>query len=202
MFASERKSEPLTASAGPIGTGSVRAGLRLDEPVIVLTCGRSGSTLLRFILDAHPALACPPETGVVDLCTRMGVLSMLLDGPPVGVRPGLTDLATVSIRSWVATTFGSYLVRMGKARWCEKSLGSAESASRFLDLFPKARFICLYRHCMDVIDSALEACPFGLRGYGAGLKQAIPLMAECCSSSRRENHVLREVSTSSLDRLP
>jgi hypothetical protein len=142
------------------------SALRLDEPVIVLTCGRSGSTLLRFILDAHPDLACPAETGVVDLCSRMGMLSMILDGSPTEdlLRP--SDLALDSIRDWVRITFGRYLVRAGKARWCDKSLTSAELAGRFLQLFPKARFICLYRHCADVIDSMLEACPWGLRGYG------------------------------------
>lgn len=155
-----RPSAPMPTT----GPGSRR--LRLGEPVIVLTCARSGSTLLRFILDSHPELACPPETGVVELCTRLGVVSMLLDGPPAGVRPGLTSLASGSIRSWVTTTFGAYLTQTGKTRWCDKSLGSAESAHRFLDLFPEAKFICLYRHCLDVIDSALEACPFGLQGYG------------------------------------
>ncbi len=143
-----------------------RGRLRLSEPVVVLTCARSGSTLLRFILDSHPELACPPETSVVDLCTRMGVVSMLLDGPPVGVRPGLTGLAAASIRSWMTATFAPYLIRAGKARWCDKSLGSADAANRFLDLFPETKFICLYRSCLDVIDSALEACPFGLHGYG------------------------------------
>jgi Sulfotransferase family len=156
----------LFPSARMLNDEPVPGRLRLGEPVVVLTCARSGSTLLRFILDSHPELACPPETGVVDLCTRLGVVSMLLDGPAAGVRPGLDGLAAASIRSWVTATFGTYLIRAGKTRWCDKSLGSAESAHRFLDLFPEAKFICLYRHCMDVIDSALEACPFGLRGYG------------------------------------
>ena len=31
------------------------------NPVFVLCSGRSGLTLLRFLLDAHPDLACPPE---------------------------------------------------------------------------------------------------------------------------------------------
>jgi protein-tyrosine sulfotransferase len=141
--------------------------IRHDEPVIVLTCGRSGSTLMRFILDAHPALACPPEISLVEICSRMGVLSMLLDGPPLdGVTPSVSETAADAIRAWLAATFAPYLERRGKGRWCEKSLGSAESADRFLSLFPKAKFICLYRHSMDVIGSALEACPFGLRGYG------------------------------------
>ena len=31
---------------------------------------------------------------------------------------------------------------------------------------PRGRFICLYRHPMDVIASGIEACPWGLNGYG------------------------------------
>lgn len=134
--------------------------------MVVLTCARSGSTLLRFILDSHPGLACPPETGIVELCTRLGVVAMLLDGPPTDAPPGLSNLAAATIRSWVSVNYSAYLAKVGKKRWCDKSLGSAESANRFLDLFPKAKFICLYRNCLDVIDSTLEASPFGLRGYG------------------------------------
>lgn len=143
-----------------------RNPLRVDEPVIVLTCARSGSTLLRFILDSHPALACPPETGVIDICSRMGGLSVLLRGPDADPREGLSDLGADAIRTWVSAMFADYLSQVGKSRWCEKSLGSAELAGRFLSLFPKARFICLYRSCLDVVDSLHEACPWGLRGYG------------------------------------
>lgn len=64
--------------------GAAGTGPRLGSPIVVLTCGRSGSTLLRFLLDAHPALACPPETGLIDLSMRMSVLSRLLDGPQSG----------------------------------------------------------------------------------------------------------------------
>lgn len=33
-------------------------------------------------------------------------------------------------------------------------------------MFPEARFICLYRHCMDVIVSILDASPYGLVSFG------------------------------------
>ncbi|HBW19074.1 MAG TPA: hypothetical protein DEH11_08690 [Actinobacteria bacterium] len=33
-------------------------------------------------------------------------------------------------------------------------------------VYPQAKFLCLYRHPMDVIASGLEACPWGLNGYG------------------------------------
>jgi hypothetical protein len=146
--------------------GAAATWPRLESPIVVLTCGRSGSTLLRFLLDAHPALACPPETGLIDLSMRMSVLSRLLDGRQSGARQGLSSLGIVSIRSWVSVTFGAYLTKVGKRRWCDKSLGSADSADKFLEIFPETKFICLYRNCMDVVDSVIEACPFGLRGYG------------------------------------
>lgn len=35
-----------------------------------------------------------------------------------------------------------------------------------MQIYPRARFVCLYRHPMDVIRSGLDACPWGLTGYG------------------------------------
>ena len=61
---------------------------------------------------------------------------------------------------------GSYLARRGKRRFCDKSLGSARYADLLTQIYPGARFVCLYRHPMDVIRSGLEACPWGLNGYG------------------------------------
>jgi hypothetical protein len=40
-------------------------------------------------------------------------------------------------------------------------------------IYPEARFLCLYRHPMDVIASGIEACPWGLNGYG-DFEQAHP----------------------------
>jgi hypothetical protein len=143
----------------------VPAGLAvLDEPVIVLTVARSGSTLLRRILDAHPDLACPPETNIVRECASLGAIWGMLDPASEGGR--LSEAASASIRATVDAVFGAYLTRRGKRRWCEKSLGSAHAAEPFLSLYPKTKFICLYRHCMDMIDSGLEATPWGLNGYG------------------------------------
>jgi hypothetical protein len=61
---------------------------------------------------------------------------------------------------------GSYLARRGKRLFCDKSLGSARNADLLTQIYPGARFLCLYRHPMDVIRSGLDACPWGLNGYG------------------------------------
>jgi protein-tyrosine sulfotransferase len=165
------------------GIGSVRVSAaargpsaRADQaPVIVLTMARSGSTLLRFILDSHPELACPPETSLGSACYMMARLWDLLEPSPQsvqeGVRPhlvpaSLPDPAVASIRALLDEVYGRYLARHHKQRWCDKSLDNTGIAALLADIYPEAQFICLYRHCMDVIVSATEACPWGLTGYG------------------------------------
>jgi hypothetical protein len=138
--------------------------LVLDEPVIVLTGARSGSTLLRMVLDAHPDLACPPETNIPRLCTEFSKLIVKLD--PASNTGSVSEPAMRQIKSLTDFIYSGYLTRRGKRRWCDKSLLISEVGEAFLTLYDKAKFICLYRHAMDFIHSALEASPWGLRGYG------------------------------------
>lgn len=141
------------------------------DPVFVLCMGRSGSTLLRFLLDAHPELACPPETSLPALCGQLAVVWSLIEGAPLSANrgdapPQVPDTAIAGIRRMVDEMTGGYLARRGKKRFCDKSLGSARSAGLLLRIYPEARFVCLYRHPMDMIRSGLDACPWGLNGYG------------------------------------
>ena len=64
------------------------------------------------------------------------------------------------------TMLGPYLARRGKRLLIDKSLNTAHYADLLLDIYPSARFVCLYRYPMDVIASGMEACPWGLGGYG------------------------------------
>jgi protein-tyrosine sulfotransferase len=141
------------------------------DPVFVLCNGRSGSTLLRFLLDAHPDLACPPETNLPDLCAQLATVWSLIEGAPLSLNrgdepPEIPDAAISGIRQTMDRMVGSYLARRGKKRYCDKSLGTAPFAELLLRVYPEAKFLCLYRHPMDVIASAIEACPWGLNGYG------------------------------------
>jgi Sulfotransferase family len=149
---------------------SAAAGQRPD-PVFVLCMGRSGSTLLRFLLDAHPDLACPPETSLPALCGQLAVVWSLIEGAPLAserdAAPArVPDAAVAGIRRMLDEMTGSYLARRGKRLFCDKSLGSARFADLLTQIYPGARFLCLYRHPMDVIQSGLDACPWGLNGYG------------------------------------
>jgi hypothetical protein len=154
-------------SSSPAGPG---AGL-IADPVFVLCNGRSGSTLLRFVLDAHPDLACPPETNLPGLCVQLATVWSLIEGAPLSANrgdepPEIPEAAIVGVRETMDRMVGSYLARRGKKRYCDKSLGTARFAPLLRRVYPHARFICLYRHPMDVIASGTEACPWGLNGYG------------------------------------
>jgi Sulfotransferase family len=141
------------------------------DPVFVLCNGRSGSTLLRFLLDAHPELACPPETNLPALCAQLATVWSLIEGGPLSATrgdepPDIPAAAIAGVRETMNRMVGSYLGRRGKKRYCDKSLGAARYAPLLARVYPRAQFVCVYRHPMDVIASGLEACPWGLNGYG------------------------------------
>jgi hypothetical protein len=141
------------------------------DPVFVLCHGRSGSTLLRFLLDAHPELACPPETNLPGLCVQLAAVWSLIEGAPLAAKrgdepPEIPEAAIAGVRETMDRMVGSYLSRRGKKRYCDKSLGTAPYAELLSRVYPQARFICVSRHPMDVIASGAEACPWGLSGYG------------------------------------
>ena len=149
-------------------TGSVDGA---GGPVFVLTAARSGSTLLRFILDAHPELCCPPELGVAAACAQLARVWSVTEGaeragvPALG-KEQLTGRAAAAIRSAIEAAFVNYTKARGATRWCDKSLDGVLWADLVATIWPDAQFICLYRHCMDVIASGLEACRWGLDSFG------------------------------------
>ena len=142
----------------------------VSDPVFVLCTGRSGSTLLRFLLDSHPDLACPPEFRLPMVVTQLTSLCLSFEQYPLPAERGngtaaLSAAAVVRIRETVDQTIGPYLARRGKKRYCDKNLGTEQFADTLASVYPDAKFICLYRHPMDMVASGIEACPWGLANY-------------------------------------
>ena len=132
-------------------------------PLFVLTPARSGSTLLRRILDAHPQVACPPEANLSTLFTAINFVV----AATAGDDPESTVKQAIELSRELATrTIGAYAERAGKARWCDKSLPSALHADLLLQVFPNAQFVCLYRECTDTVASLSEACTWSYGAYG------------------------------------
>jgi Sulfotransferase family len=160
------------SQAGRNGAGSdLGEAAAAADPVFVLCMGRSGSTLLRLVLDTHPELACPPETNIPALCAQLAVVWSLIEGAPLSAQrgdepPQIPDAAIAGIRQTMDLMTGPYLARRGKKLLCDKSLSTARFAELLIRIYPGTRFVCLFRHPMDVISSGIEACPWGLNGYG------------------------------------
>ena len=140
----------------------VVADSRINRPVFVLCAARSGSTLLRFILDSHPDLACPPESNFASVLSSAEHMLRAM-----GLDNGIPeDQLLIGIRCWIEDAVGDFLRGAGKSRWCDKSLINYSHSEALLRLWPDAKMICLHRHCMDFIKSGIEASPFGFNAYG------------------------------------
>jgi hypothetical protein len=141
------------------------------SPVFVMCTGRSGSTLLRLVLDAHPELGCPPELKLPEVVSRLTTLWSAMENLPLAPgggngASGIPEAALAGIRHTADLIVGPYLARRGKVRYCDKNLGTELYADALLSVFPDAKFVCLHRHPMDMIASGIEACPWGLANYG------------------------------------
>jgi protein-disulfide isomerase len=140
------------------------------DPVFVLCTSRSGSTLLRFVLDAHPDLACPPELKLPYVLSQLARLWSATDALGETATddggPGVTVTAAAGVRHTMDLMISPYLAQRGKTRYCDKNLGTEPHVETLLAVYPEAKFICLYRHPMDMIASGVEACPWGLNQYG------------------------------------
>jgi Sulfotransferase family len=153
--------------------GPVPAGLSgSSSPVFILCGARSGSTLLRYILDAHPDLACPAETGLPQICAQLAAVWSAIYGLPRpsaerGVRAeAIPDSVIAEVRRVIDLMIAHSLADRGKPRFVDKSLGAAKCADLLVRLYPQVKFVCLVRHPMDFIMSAVEASPWGPIGYG------------------------------------
>ena len=132
-------------------------------PVFVLCGGRTGSTLLRVLLDAHPKLFCPSETNLSAVIAAVAMTHKLLAPDEEELDAAVVEGARRSIDRLMSLRVPS---DERPVRWCDKSLTSWEHTEALLKVWPEAKFICLYRHVMDFIASAVDTAPWGFMGYG------------------------------------
>lgn len=151
-------------------SGSVTSnpsGELLNPPIFVLCVARSGSTLLRLMLSSHDDVACPPETNIAGLALLMTTVSTTMHARSGEDTTEITRQAALKrTRCVMNDMINDYLVQENKDVFCDKSLGTAKNAELLKQLYPQAKFICLYRHPMDVIASGIDASPWGVSGYG------------------------------------
>jgi Sulfotransferase family len=120
-----------------------------QPPIFIVGCQRSGTTLVRLMLDSHPGISCGPETRFLE------------------------DLAKVTTDNWqrlahfgfpkeywlgaIAGFFDGiqrqYAQSRGKTRWADKTPRYALSLDFIDQLFPDCRVVHVVRDGRDVVVS-------------------------------------------------
>jgi hypothetical protein len=124
-------------------------------PIFLIGCQRSGTSLLRRIVDSHSRIACPPESKFVlplvqvfrDTQAMRGLHSLGYDRPEF----------TRSLARFIGAFFEEYARAQGKSRWADKTPNYVNCLPELWDLFgPEARFVLILRHGMDTAYSLAD----------------------------------------------
>src|SRR5215510_15752911 len=125
--------------------------------IFILSCERAGSTLLRYIVDTHPDIACPAELNLGELCDALYHSVYYSLGQVVASdETERSSRAAQKVRQIVSALMDEYTTAKGKRIWCEKTPRNLQTLEILHEVFPDARYICLHRNCMDVVHSSLE----------------------------------------------
>ena len=161
---------------------SIHAG-RADRPLLIGACPRSGTTLLRSLLNNHPDLAMPAETDFLlhlwvhrgrlrdlrDPARRRRLAEWIFDTPGRGgrrIRAGAVGrdeavarvaAAPPTLGALLAAVFAVFADAKGKPRWGDKRPAYAGHISALFALFPHAQFVNVVRDPRAATDSQLRA---------------------------------------------
>jgi Sulfotransferase family len=135
----------------------------------IVGVGRSGTTLLRLMLDAHRRLAIPPEThlvpAVIESFWRLRVTpERVLESMRSGERTGwpdsgldettmlarLAEVKPLNAPDAIRAFYRLYAERHGKERWGDKTPHYVTALARIGRALPEARFIHVIRDGRDV----------------------------------------------------
>ena len=149
--------------------------------MVVLGVRRSGTTLLRVMLDRNPALAVPDESYFVPQLARRHRSAIDVDAflddlrrLPTLVEWGLSPEAVarrlrpgMTTGEAVAAVFETYAAERGKTRWGDKTPLYMQYLPLLERLFPTARYVHLIRDGRDAALSFLSV-PAGIMTEGWG----------------------------------
>ena len=138
---------------------------------VIIGAPRSGTTLLRFMLDSHPDVAIPPETGFLVIGAalegegdelRRSFFDVVTAFPPdapawndFGIKKDLfwsklLEIAPFSIAEGFRAFYRTYAARFEKPRWGDKTPLHGLSLTAIADALPEAHFIHVIRDGRDV----------------------------------------------------
>ncbi|NVN98075.1 MAG: sulfotransferase [Geobacteraceae bacterium] len=148
-----------------------------SSPIFIIGTERSGTNLLRLILNSHPDVAVPHPPHIVklftpllplygDLANDRNFIRLISDvcrlvelhPYPWEIRPDrgrvFREAAARELICIYFAIYDQYLEYSGKKRWCCKSTFMIDHIADILRFYPDARFIFMVRDGRDVAVSA------------------------------------------------
>ncbi len=108
-----------------------------SEPIFIVGCGRSGTTILQAILGAHPQIFAIPKETKIYLRNK---------------RRAAKFLNSIYFKAKFFITLIKQNIPKGKKRWCEKTPRHIHSINEiFEDFNNKVKIINIVRDCRDVV---------------------------------------------------
>lgn len=116
-------------------------------PLFVVGSMRSGSTMLRLVLDSHPHIAIGGETGFMGAVRAAKDIPNWTFGKGWYERLGWSeDEVNERLRSFYGGMFQRFAAEQGKPRWGEKTPFHTSHMAEMSALFPDAQFLGIVRH--------------------------------------------------------
>jgi len=137
------------------GDGATRGAGR--PPIIVGGCPRSGTTLLRLVLDSHPNIACGPELKLLNPLAHSFLQIRNAFGPILRDGYGLTDADLAeSFGRQIEFLLEKYAGRPGARRRAEKTPQNIHVFAQIAMMLPESPLVHVIRDGRDVVSSLLR----------------------------------------------
>ena len=128
----------------------------IERPIFVGGAQRSGTTLVRAMLDRHPNIACGPELRVIPALAGFSTQTRGLVGSKLIQHYGVSSDTFDDIFAEMITSFlEPYRNFRDKPRIAEKTPSNILHFPELARFFPDARFIHVIRDGRDVVSSML-----------------------------------------------
>jgi Sulfotransferase family len=135
---------PLTPAAG-------------HGPILIIGAMGSGTTLLRLMLDSHPHIAIPPETGFMRAYNAHQFIPFKWSGRNWAKRLGWSrEELDGELAQFYERLFMRYVEHHGKRRWGEKTPLHTFHIDDMARLYPESVFVGMVRHPGGAVASCMS----------------------------------------------
>jgi hypothetical protein len=123
--------------------------------IFIIGAQRSGTSLLRRILDSHSRIACPPESKFILQLSRVLHDRKAMAGfDSMGYGAGEV---TTAMGSFVRSFFDNYAASQAKPRWADKTPNYVDCLDDLWGLFGSStQFVIILRHGLDTAFSLAD----------------------------------------------